>query len=62
VGVLGDIVDDGADGGEFFGVFVAYFYLEFLFQCHECFEYIERIEAKVVAEGGGVDEFGFFYA
>ena len=62
MGVLGDVVDDGADGGEFFGVFVAYFYVEFLLEGHEGFEYVEGVESEIVAKGGGVYEFGFFYA
>lgn len=58
--MLGDVVDDGAHGGEFFGVFVADLYREFFFQCHKSFQHVKGIEPEIGGEGGGVDEGAFF--
>jgi hypothetical protein len=57
-----DIVGDGAEGCQFFGVFIINFKPEFLFQRHQCFEYVQGVEAEVIRKRGFTDEGGFIYA
>ena len=57
-----DIVDGLLNCGNFFGVLVRDFSLEFLFECHDQFNRVQRVCTQIVDERGVIGDFFFFDA
>src|ERR1700683_3637511 len=56
------IVDGLLNRGNFFGILVRDFSLEFLFECHDQFNRVQRVCTQVVDERGVIGDFFFFDA